>query len=54
LKKTLGDCGAANPIVTDSAMAATVTYPCEEGTLRVRIVLAPISSALLQTLDFQH
>ena len=53
LKKTLGSCGAANPIVTDSAMSATVVYPCEHGTLRVRIALAPLTQASLQTLEFQ-
>jgi len=53
LKKTLGACGAANPINSDSAMSATLTYPCEHGTLRARVALAPTIPASLQTLDFQ-
>ncbi|HWM61374.1 MAG TPA: hypothetical protein VNN98_04445, partial [Rhizomicrobium sp.] len=53
LKKTLGACGAANPIHSDNAMSAMVTYPCEHGTLRVRVSLAPTAPASLQTLEFQ-
>jgi hypothetical protein len=53
LKKTLGTCGAAEPIVTDSAMVATLSYPCERGTLKARVRLAPTSPASLQTLDFE-
>jgi len=52
LKTTLGSCGAAEPIKTGSPVAATITYPCEHGTLRVRVLLAPTLPASLQTLDF--
>jgi serine-type D-Ala-D-Ala carboxypeptidase/endopeptidase len=52
LKQTLGACGAAEPIRPDNAMSATVTFPCAQGVLRVRIVLAPTTPASLQTLEF--
>lgn len=52
LKTTLGHCGAADPIKTGHPFAATITYPCEHGTLRVRVLLAPTSPALLQRLEF--
>jgi len=52
LKTTLGSCGAAEPIKTGSPVAATITYPCEHGTLRARVLLAPTLPASLQTLDF--
>jgi D-alanyl-D-alanine-carboxypeptidase/D-alanyl-D-alanine-endopeptidase len=52
LKQTLGTCSAAAPIRSDSAMSATITFPCERGTLRVRVVLAPAAPPSLQTLEF--
>jgi len=52
LKTSLGSCGAADPIKTGNPVAATITYPCEHGALRVRILLAPTLPASLQTLDF--
>jgi CubicO group peptidase (beta-lactamase class C family) len=52
LKASLGSCGAAEPIKTGNPVAATLTYPCEHGTLRVRVLLAPTLPASLQTLDF--
>ncbi len=30
--QTLGNCGAAEPIRSDSAMSATITFPCDRGT----------------------
>jgi CubicO group peptidase (beta-lactamase class C family) len=53
MRGKLGECGPANPIVPDNAMSATVTYSCERGTLRVRLVLAPLVVPSLQTLEFQ-
>jgi D-alanyl-D-alanine-carboxypeptidase/D-alanyl-D-alanine-endopeptidase len=52
LKTTLGACGAADPIRTDNAMSALITYPCERGTLRAWVVLAPTTPPTLQTLEF--
>ena len=52
LKSRLGSCGAADPIRTGYPAGATLIYPCEHGTLRVRILLAPTRPTSLQTVDF--
>ncbi|RAK65528.1 serine hydrolase domain-containing protein [Phenylobacterium kunshanense] len=52
LKAKLGTCRAPEPIVTDTATAATVRYPCERGTLQARLLLAPTAPASLQVLEF--
>lgn len=52
LKAKLGACRTAEPIVTDTATAATVRYPCERGTLQARLLLAPTTPASLQVLEF--
>lgn len=52
LKAKLGACRAAEPIVTDTASAAIVRYPCERGTLQARLLLAPTTPASLQVLEF--
>ena len=52
LKTKLGACQAADPIVADNAMSTTLTYPCERGTLRVRVTLAPTTPVSLQTVEF--
>lgn len=50
LKERLGACQAAAPIATDTTMSATVSYPCERGTLRAQMLLAPTRPATLQAL----
>lgn len=52
LKTVLGACRAANPITADNAMSGVLTYPCERGTLRVRVTLASTTPASLQTVEF--
>lgn len=52
LKAKLGACRAPEPIVADNAMSTMLTLPCERGTLRVRIVLAPTTPAAMQTVEF--
>jgi len=52
LKAKLGACRAAEPIATDNAMSGMLTYPCERGTLRVRVTLAPTTPTSLQTVEF--
>jgi CubicO group peptidase (beta-lactamase class C family) len=52
LKAKLGACRAAEPIRADNAMSATLAFPCERGTLQVRVILAPTSPASVQTLEF--
>jgi hypothetical protein len=54
VKQTIGACRAANPIRADNAMSATITFPCEKGTLRVRVILAPTTPSSLQTLEFMQ
>jgi len=52
LKTKLGACRAVDPIAADNAMSTTLTYPCERGTLRVRVTLAPTTPTSLQTMEF--
>lgn len=52
LKAKLGACRAADPIATDNAMSGMLSFPCEGGTLRVRITLAPTTPTSLQTVEF--
>lgn len=52
LKARLGACRGADPIRSDTAMSATVTFPCERGVLQARLTLAPTTPASLQTLEF--
>lgn len=52
LKAALGACKPANPIAPGSRTGATITYPCERGTLRVRVLLAPTLAVAVQRLDF--
>jgi len=52
LKAKLGACRAAEPIATDNAMSGMLSFPCERGTLRVRVTLAPTTPASLQTVEF--
>jgi serine-type D-Ala-D-Ala carboxypeptidase/endopeptidase len=52
LKAVLGACKPANPIAPGSRTAATITYSCEHGTLRVRVLLAPTSAVAVQRLEF--
>jgi hypothetical protein len=52
LKARLGACRAAEPIATDNAMSGMLSFPCERGTLRVRVTLAPTTPASLQTVEF--
>lgn len=52
LKTKLGACRAANPIIADNAMSGILTFPCERGTLGVRVTLAPTTPASLQTMEF--
>lgn len=50
LKVKLGACRAPEPIVTDTAMSATVLYPCERGKLRAQVLLAPTRPMSIQSL----
>ncbi|MBU1375724.1 MAG: beta-lactamase family protein [Alphaproteobacteria bacterium] len=52
LKAKLGACRAADPIVADNAMSGVLSYPCERGTLKVRVTLAPTTPESLQTVEF--
>jgi len=52
LKAKLGACNAAEPIQSDNAMSAMLSFPCERGMLRVRVILAPTTPASLQTVEF--
>jgi len=54
LKGQLGACRAADPIRADTAMSATLTFPCANGTLRARIILAPTTPPSMQTLEFSR
>jgi len=53
LKAKLGACRAAEPITADNAMSGMLSFPCDRGTLRVRVILAPTTPASLQTVEFQ-
>lgn len=50
LKARLGDCRAAEPIVTDTATSATLTFPCAGGKLQAYVLLAPTRPATIQAL----
>ncbi len=52
LKAKLGACRAADPIQTDNAMSALLSFPCERGVLRVRVTLAPTTAPSMQTVEF--
>ena len=51
LKASLGACRDVEPIVTDTAMSALLSFPCANGTLRARVVLAPTTPVSFQTLE---
>jgi hypothetical protein len=49
LKARLGACKAALPFTSDTAMSATIVYPCERGRLQAQVILAPTRTTTLQT-----
>jgi CubicO group peptidase (beta-lactamase class C family) len=52
LRAKLGACRDVEPISSDTAMSAMLSFPCERGTLRVRVILAPATPPAFQTLEF--
>ena len=52
LKQRLGACQPAAPADSDTAMSVTLSFACERGALKARVILAPTSPASLQTLEF--
>jgi hypothetical protein len=52
LKHKLGACQPAGPADSDTAMSATLSFPCERGTLQAKVILAPTLPPTLQTLEF--
>jgi D-alanyl-D-alanine-carboxypeptidase/D-alanyl-D-alanine-endopeptidase len=52
LKVKLGACQPAGEADSDTAMSATLSFPCEHGVLQAKAILAPTSPATLQTLEF--
>lgn len=49
LKSELGACRDAEPFNSDTAMSATVTFPCERGKLSAYVLLAPTRPPAIQS-----
>ena len=53
VKEKLGACRAAEPIRTDTATRAILSFPCERGVLQAGVLLAPTTPMSMQRLEFR-